>query len=256
MKNRTTIKIFLSITFVALLTACGDSHNYYANVVPASGARVKFLHTAADAPAVNVYANDAKVNGAVPTAANLPVAISYLGLFPSVDYAVVPAGSPTFKVVAPAAGTTPETTVLTGALPVEDGKYYSVFAIGTAPNYSILALNDNLDVADPTKAYIRFVNLISNTPTTGMEVGITQIGAGEAIYTGVGYKGGKPEFLGITPVASGGTAYTFELRNSGSKTVVKTLSLSPAAGRVYTIYAMGIVGNAAKAPTLAFYTNK
>lgn len=250
MKNK--IAVFLPVILVALLMACGDAHNYYANITPATGGRVKFLHTAADAPAIDIYANDAKINGAVPTAANLPVAVSYLGLFPSVDYAVIPAGSPTFKVIDPAT----TTTVLTGALPIEDGKYYSVFAIGTAPTYSVLALNDNLDVADPTKTYIRFINLISNTPTAGMEVGITQIGSGDAIYTGVGYKGGKPEFLGITPVASGGTAYTFELRNSGSKTVIKTLSLSPAAGRIYTIYAMGIVGNTAKAPTLAFYTNK
>ncbi len=255
MKNK--IAIFLPVILVTLLMACGDAHNYYANITPATGGRVKFLHTAADAPAVDVYANDAKINGAVPTAANLPVAVSYLGLFPSVDYALIPAGSPTFKVVAPAAGAIPATTVLTGAIPVEDGKYYSIFAIGTAPNYSVLALNDNLEIADRTKAYIRFINLISNTPTAGMEVGITQIGSGDAIYTGIGYKGGKPEFLGITPVATGGsTAYTFELRNSGSKTVIKTLSLSPAAGRIYTIYAMGIVGNTAKAPTLAFYTNK
>ncbi|HEX9958683.1 MAG TPA: DUF4397 domain-containing protein [Fibrella sp.] len=236
----TTIQILASLSL--LCSACGTEHNIQSNQIPATGSRVKFIHAVVDGPAVNVFANDTKLNG---------TALTYGTAFPT-EYSVIAPGQTTLRVTTVASGTVAQATVLTAPVALEADKYYSVVAAGTALAPVGFLVNDDQTVPDPKKNYIRVLNLVS----TGQAVDLA-IGTGSPLLTNVPYKG-VSEYVAIEPNAAS-APYSFQIRNTGATTLLGTaLSFNTLnQGRKYTLVVRGAVGRTGTAaPTLFTYTVK
>ena len=260
--NKIATLVLFSLT---LFSSCGDDHNFtpYAESVPTANANVKFLHTAIGPAGVNFsvnwFLNDVK-SSALLVITGLPLGTPYGSAFPTSFYTSVPSGNLNMKAEIPATATVAASTVLTSPLVVEAGKNYSTFLIGAAAPYAVYTVTDDLTVADPTKAYIRFLNVISNTPATGYDLSIKELNSNAVIFSGVIYLGGNKAFIPITPVADDSSvAYEAQLRTPGTTTIVSKVAITPRKGRIYTFYSGGYVGGlpaTKNLPVLGWYTNK
>ncbi len=252
MLSRYRLIVLLFTGLGSLLVSCGDEHDPLRNITPAQGARIKFIHASPDAPEVDIYVNDVKVSGVLTIPPATPGVLTYPGLFPGSEYVTVAPGTASVKAVLPQTGA----TALAAELPLQDGQYYSVFAVDSAKKLSVLVLEDYVDgsLAD-SKSYLRFVHLIPNGAETDLafSAGTTFTASGaQTLFTTIGFKG-VANYTAIEP----GT-YSFQLRNAGTITGLTTLaSQTFEANRTYTLYARGFVGGTAtKAPALTRYINK
>jgi hypothetical protein len=276
MKNiKITITKYVGIAVLSmgLFSSCGDETNFspYKESVSETAALVKFQHTAVGPNGsnftVNWYLDDVKTTG-VTVASGLPLGTSYGNSYPAaINYALVPSGTKSMKVEIPATQTVAASTLFTSPLTVEAKKNYTTFIVGIAPNYSAYTVKDDLSVAnqDGTKAYIRFINVIPNSPAAGYDLSIKELNSNAVIYTGVKYLQGNEVFIPITPVINSESAtYEVQLRNVGTTTVVAKSTFTPRKGRIYTYYSRGYVGGlsnglpstTANIPVLTYYTNK
>lgn len=230
---------YLFIALSLLVAACGTQNDILRNQLPATGARVKFIHAVVDGPAVNVFANDAKLNG---------TALVYGNTFPA-EYSVLQPGNATLRVSTVASGTVAEATVLSAPLTVETDKYYSIVATGTPTALSAVVINDDRDVPDPAKNYIRVLNLVTNGPALDLA-----IGTGTPLLTNIA-RNTASAYVAVDPNAA--TApYAFQLRSTGTTTLVgPTLTFNTLnRGRKITIVVRGTVGRTgAAAPALSTY---
>jgi hypothetical protein len=291
---------------VLLFASCGDEHNFtpYATPAPENTASVKFIHTAVGAAGTNFQVNyfiGAEKLSAVGVTIGLPVGTSYGQAYPGSFYGFVNAGQQPLSAITPqiaATATLPAVPAIerfVGNIATESGKYYSNFLIGSLPNvapvtYSTYQITDDFSVVtDKTKAYIRFVNVITNTPTVGYDLGLikttTIAGVTPVVtkevqtYKNVTFKGGSEVFIPIEaqdPVDARG--YQIQLRVAGSAANNPTLAAPalvanlansgtgifvPRAGRVYTIFVRGFAGGLSAGapsatiniPTISWYTN-
>lgn len=242
----------LSLVLVALVAACGDEHQFLSNVTPVgSGAKIKVFHGASDVPGIVIQVNDKVVSGVLTIAPALPNLLTYGSVFPSQEYALVPAGTAKIKVTAPATATTSEVSLSADAS-VQDGKFYTIHAIGVAPNYAFLVSEDDLTVPDANKTYIRFLNAMPQTASTGVEFVVNNTVAA----TETGLSDGKEAFIAYDQ--PGSTRFTIVLREVGKTAALSTLSnLNFVRGKKYTIIARGIFGTTATTtrPTLGFVNN-
>ncbi len=235
-------RLLAAIALTATLLACGDENDILKNQVPAVGARVKIIHAVSDGPAVDVFANDAKLNGP---------ALAFGAAGPT-EYFVVPAGSVTVRVATPASGTVAAQTILTTAIPLETEKYYTLAAAGTAAAPTGVLIPDDLTVLNGAKNYIRVLNLASNGPAIDLA-----IGTGTPIITNVAYKA-VSDYVAVDPNVP--TApYAFQMRETGKATQLgATVNFNTLnKGRKYTLILRGLVGRTgAQGPTITQVTNK
>lgn len=236
-----TKSVLLAGTLCAGLFACiGESNDQLTIVTPASGARVKFHHMVSDGPGVSILVNDRPFSGVLTVAPATPGVITYGNIYPSNDYATIDAGSAKVEIVVPASGSTPQTSIISGTVPLETNKYYSVFAVGSAATASLepLVIEDKLTPSDTSKAYIRIVNTVVNA-TTGYDLGFN----GNYLISNVTYKKAS-DFVAITPLATGASALPLQVRVNGTTTNLAptNFTLSPIKGRFYTVLLRGRVG--------------
>jgi hypothetical protein len=235
-------RLLAAITLSATFLACGDENDILKNQVTASGARVKIIHAVSDGPAIDVFANDAKLNGA---------ALAFGAAGPT-EYFVVPAGSVNFRVATPASGTLAAQNILTVPIPLETDKYYTLAAAGTAAAPTGVLIPDDLTLPTAGKNYIRILNLVSNG--SGIDLAV---GTGTPIITNIAYKA-VSGYVAIDPNAA--TApYAFQIRETGKTTQLgATVNFSTLnVGRKYTLILRGLVGRTgAQAPTITQVTNR
>ena len=309
MKNKFNIikKSIPSILVLLLFTSCGDDHDFTPfeskeNVE--NLANVKFVHAAVGPSGINFtinyFVNNTKIS-AINVTSGLPLGIGFGSTYPApINYALVQPGTQLLKADTPARAATatlpevPANTILSGNLVTEIGKFYTNFLLSTPPNvtppvYSTYQINDDFTLADldKTKAYVRFINVVSNSATAGYDLGIIKttsiIGATPVVtreiqtYTNVTFKGGDEKFIPIEPQEPIDTrGYQLQVRIAGSArnvpatitgtTIANLANIAPAviflprAGRVYTIFVRGIVGGiptaAINLPVVSFITNK
>ena len=310
MKNifKTIKKAIVPLLAVAMISSCGDENNFtpYATSTPENAANVKFIHTAVGAAGTNFQVNyfmGADKITSVGVTVGLPIGMSYGSPYPVViNYALINSGEQPLTITSPLIAATTTTAAIPaverfiGKITTEKGKFYSSFLIGSLPNttpvtYSTFQVNDDLSVVnlDKTKAYIRFINVITNAPVTGYELGIIKTtsinGAATTVtteiqtYKNVAFKGGDEKFIAIeaqNPTDSRG--YQLQLRVAGSASNNPTLAAPalvanlgntgatafvPRSGRVYTIYCRGFAGGLSagapsatvNAPGISFFSN-
>ncbi len=250
MKRYSIYLIFSILASVALLS-CGDEYDFLNSVTPASGARLKVYHAAVDVAGSTVTVNDKLVSGVLTVSPATPNLVTYGNFFPLQEYAVLSPGQANVKVTAPAAGTLPEVNLNT-AMQLEDGKFYTLYAIGNGGTYKFVTSVDDVSTPDADKTYIRFVNAMATMPAAGIEFLVNNV----ATTTATGQTDGKEAFF--TYAQDGTARFTIIIREIGKTTTLATTSaLNLARGRKFTIVARGLNGTTATAtrPTLTLVTN-
>lgn len=233
----------ITLLSAATLLSCGPENDILRNQVPASGARVKVLHTIPDGPAVDLFVNDTKINGA---------AVTYGSVFPTNEYSVLTPGSAAVRVSTVASGTVAAQTILSATAPVEANKHYTVAAAGTAATPTAVVIVDDVSLPDASKAYFRVINLVSGGPAVDFA-----IGTGAAIIPNVA-SGKASDFVVVDPTTSA-NPYTLQVRSAGTTTLVGTAitNATVGIGRKYTILVRGIAGKTGtQAPTVGVYLTR
>jgi hypothetical protein len=203
-----------------------------------AGANLRVIHGSANAPAVDVLAN----NGVTPAVSNLafPAFTNYLNLA---------AATYNFKVV-PTGITTP--VVINADVPLANGTEYSLIAAGALANIGSLLLTDN-NRKVATEAKVRLVH----ASTLAGNVDIYVVAAGSSIanatpaFSNVPFKADT----GYVSLAAG--SYDVIITPTGTKTEAIKAPLTFATGKVYTAIArdganltspLGVIGLDALAP--------
>jgi hypothetical protein len=212
----------LGRAFLGILTAASTLMGAFAlsAAAPASAqqadtARVRVVHASPDAPAVDVYLNDAK-------------AISSLAYKAASDFAAVPANSYAVKVTA-AGGTD---AVISATLPLEAGKSYTVVAVGQLANIAAQVFVDDTSDLASGKARLRVIHASPNTP--GVDVAVT---GGPVLINNLAF----PNASDNLDVDAG--TYNVEVRPAGTTTAALSApGLALEAGKYYTVIAAGLLG--------------
>lgn len=203
-------RILASVAFAGALAL--------ATVAPtfaAEQAHVRALHASPDAPAVDIYVNDAKV-------------LSNVTFRTLSDYLPLDAG--TYSVAIKAAGT--DTVVTSLDASVEAGKDYTIAAIGKLASIKLTAfVDDGMTTADAAK--LRVVHL---SPDTGaVDVALAGQSPADAPVKNLAY----PDATGYLSLPAG--SYDFVVRPTGTDTVALSLpGTALAADTNYTVFAVGL----------------
>lgn len=211
----------LGRTFLGILTAASTLMGAFAlsAAAPAAAqqadtARVRVIHASPDAPAVDVYLNDAK-------------AISSLAYKAASDFAAVPANSYAVKVTA-AGGTD---AVISATLPLEAGKSYTVVAVGQLANIAAQVFVDDTSDLASGQSRLRVIHASPNTP--GVDVAVT---GGPVLITNLAF----PNASDNLDVDAG--TYNVEVRPAGTTTAALSApGLALEAGKYYTVLAVGLL---------------
>ncbi len=203
------LKALTSLAFAGLLAT--------AMAVPtfaADKAMVRALHASPDAPAVDIYVNDAKV-------------LSDVTFKTLSDYLELDAGS--YTVAIKAAGT--DTVVTSIDATVEAGMKYTIAAIGPLASISMKAfVDDGTTSADEAK--LRVVHL--SPDTGGVDVALAGQSAADAPVKDLTYPNAT-DYLAL-PAGS----YDFEVRPTGTTTVALNLpGTALDADTNYSVFAVG-----------------
>lgn len=219
--NLKTWALLPALTLALGLTSCDKDDD---DVVAQSSVRV--VHASPDAPGVDLYVDNAKVNSSALVYPN------------NTGYLNVNAGTRNIKVNA--AGT--QTTVINANVPFVESKAYSVFAYDVVASIKPLVVEDNLATPAAGKAHIRFLHLSPNAP--GVTVGVlagqnfTPVFSNRSFETQTTASANQA----FTPVDAG--TYNFDVRVASNNTSVLTLNgIVLQAGKIYTVFAKGLVGN-------------
>jgi hypothetical protein len=190
-------------------------------------ARVRVVHASPDAPAVDVYADGAKV-------------LTNVAFKGSSDYLSVPAGAHNFKVFATGANPATGTAVINADATLEVGKDYTVVAIGKLAEIKPLVLVDNNAAPAAGKAHVRVVHASPDAPVVDIAVK-----GGSVLVPNLAF--GKD--AGPLPVDAG--TYDLEVRAAGTTTVALPINgVQLAAGKIYTVFAVGLLNGTPKLEAL------
>ncbi|MDP4119973.1 MAG: DUF4397 domain-containing protein [Bacillota bacterium] len=193
---------------------------YYSVDAPVQTSYIRVLHASPDAPAVDVYANDNLISKNLSYKQLTP----YLPVMPGIyNLKVYPAGQQVNPVINTNVTVTPNSAFTIAAV----GKLAN---IGLLPIHEIYMPQVPMNMMD--NSYVRFVHLSPDAPA----VDIT-LPDGTKLFENVSYKE-YTNYIGVKP----GT-YTLQVKPTGSDKVVLTVpnvSLMP--GMLYSVYAVGLVG--------------
>ncbi len=208
------LSILMIITFgILTFTACSDDEEI---MTPApSTSKVLITHASPDAPGVDILVDN------VVAASNLT--------FPnSVGYATINSGTRNIKVNV----TGTSTTALQANLNLVADKNYSVFAVNNVASIEAIVLEDDLTSPVSGKAHVRFLHLSPNAPA--VDITLTD---GTKVFADYTFKKASP----FTPLNAG--TYNLQVRLAGTSTVVLELpGVAVASGKIYTVFAKGLVG--------------
>jgi hypothetical protein len=186
------------------------------NMREPSMASVRVLHAVPDAPNVDVYANDKMIARNLAFGENTP-------------YTPVSAGN--YEISLYVAGTK-DSPVLANRLVIGNNDILTVAAVGTLDTIGFLSIPDSNMPMESGMAMVRFSHLSPNAPA----VDIT-LPNGTILFRNVSYKHLTP-YIAVPP-----RNYTLQVRAAGTPNVVLSVpNVSLAQNKMYTVYAVGLVG--------------
>ncbi len=203
------------------LTSCDDD-----DVMDRENARVLVVHASPDAPGVDLLVDNNKVNASALTFPN------------NTGYLDVEAGTRNVKVNA----TGTNTSVINADVTLTKDMAYSVFAYDVASSLKPLVLMDNLAAPASGKAHLRFMHLSPGAPA--VTVGVLNGNNFVPLFSNRSFETAATATAnqGFTPVDAG--TYTVQVRVAGTETAVLTVpNVALQNGKIYTVFARGIVGN-------------
>ncbi len=244
-------KILILLSVVVALAGCKKTYKSIYTFPETEGkASIKVVHALTNAFAtpsstaqsgLQVYINDVKLTGTAVTFGG--------GVFPGLEYALVPSGTVNAKVVIPSGTTNPEIVVVNNApLTLEANQTYTAFITDTIPTASIFTIKEDFSpVADSGKYFVRLVN--ASPKSAGYD--LYSVTDAVTVASNIQYKSASP----YVQIFAGSGARTFAIRKPGSTTNIATVAITPTARRMYTFFSYGIDGaTGARAPKLQFFT--
>lgn len=201
------------------LTSCSDDDDKTTPTGNTPTANVMAVHASPDAPAVDLYVDDA-------------LAGSDLAFPQNTGYLPVPSGNRNIKVNV--AGS--ETTVIDADLTLTAGASYSVFAIDSVSKIAPLVTVDTLTTPAAGKAHVRFVHLSPDAPA--VNVTLTD---GTIVFGNKAFK----ERTSFTPLDAG--TYNLQVRDAATNSAVVLAldNVTLTAGKIYTVFARGFASGLA-----------
>ncbi len=257
--------IYISLLFISVFTIASCEKNLIElnnqwEVSNPANANVKFINAytsnvPAGAPGVGVtrfyiYQNTQKLNGnALSTAGSWPGPATYASLAPTSPdfYAVLDrrVGNDYGK---PVKGD----TAFKANIPLNAGKYYSVFMIGESPSQKIQVVEDKIINPVEKNFAVRFANFIVSTSTAERTLDIYSRRAGKVLAS---VKFGAVTEFAELPVNS--IPDTLDVREAGTiKNLYSFNNFVPVSRRSYTFYTYGRGTVAPFAERLINYTNR
>jgi hypothetical protein len=236
----TILKIFMrKLIFIVaafrLLTSCSDPEYPVPSPITTPStvtANVRVVHAIPDGGGVSVSVE------------NAPSSLTSLTYLSSSPYFTIPSGGS--RQIRLLSGST---TVRSANFVVSTGRNYTYFAVNkaSATSSNTLVVTDNLSSPAAGKAHVRFLHLAPDAP----EVKVTTIGGTETVFsrrrylqTTTGSGATQINFTNFTPLDAG--SYNLEVRKQSDDGIVLTLTgVQLEAGKIYTIYARGLVTNPA-----------
>jgi Domain of unknown function (DUF4397) len=216
--------------FSRFVTVAMSGALFLALVVPAVAAdtsRVRVLHASPDAPNVDVYLDDAKVDALTDVA------------FKTISaYVSIPAGAHNVKVV-PTGGAIGD-AVIDANLTFASGQRYTVAATNVVASIEAQVIEDDPTPA-PSGAQLRVVHFSADTPAVDVRPD-----GGSPIVTALAY----PDATGYLDIPAG----TYDLEVCATGTDTCPLDLDPVAvegGTSYTAFAVGSLTGGTLAAVLA-----
>ncbi|HTE02161.1 MAG TPA: DUF4397 domain-containing protein [Mucilaginibacter sp.] len=207
-----------------LLSSCLKTNDEIYN--PPPSAFVSFIHATPDIPPLDFYLDNNRVN------ANPLIYGSYI------DYFRAFTGTRAANFYNQ--GTT--TKVISDTLHLKQDSAYSVYLVKGASHPEVLTITDLVSKPTAGNASIRFVNVSPDAPAVNFAKKDSV-----AMVSSKSFKG----YTGFMPI-KGDATYTFEVRQTGTNTVLATLaSVKLNSGFVYTIYFHGLVGGTTATDKLA-----
>jgi Domain of unknown function (DUF4397) len=219
LKFLSMIALMASICF----TACKKTDPVVTPVV--EKANVNVYHASPDAPGVDLLIDAVKQNTAA------------LAFDQSTGYLKVTAGKRNVKVNA----TGTANSVINEDVTFEKDKSYTVVAANKLANIEAIVLTDDLTAPAVGKAHVRFVHLSPDAPAVDIFDGTSNLFANKAFKS----------YSAFTPVAAG--TISLKVRPAGTTIDVLTVPVTLVAGKIYTIYAKGLLTGGTLGATL--YTN-
>lgn len=213
------MKYWMKLTLLAVLptlflASCDDDDDDVDIIV--DQANVMVVHASPDAPGVDLYVDDTKVNNA---------ALEYPN---NTGYLEVDAGERNFKVTAAGAGLA--NPVIDADVTLEDDMNYTIFAADELGSIMPVVLMDDLTPPASGQAHVRFVHLSPDAPNVDVVVQ-----GGPELFTDVEFTEGTD----FSPVAAG--TYTVEVQPVGTDVAAVTATLDLEAGKIYTVFARGFL---------------
>ncbi|WPC44481.1 DUF4397 domain-containing protein [Clostridium sp. JS66] len=194
---------------------------YYGYFRQSSGySYIRVFHAAPDAPAVDVYANNA-------------IIVSNIKFKGFSQYIRVPQGKYRFRVFKQG---TQKNPLIDRDIIIPENRILTLAAIGIMPNLELKAIEDTLEPLRRGRSKVRFIHLSPNAPA----VDIT-LPNGNVIFKNVSYK----EVTGYKEVRPG--SYNLQVKTAGIDEKILLLPNTRfGPNKFYTIYAVGLVNREPK----------
>ncbi|ARS35519.1 DUF4397 domain-containing protein [Pontibacter actiniarum] len=232
------IKSFAVLSAGLMLGSCEENAIEDFNEPASTGAYIKFVHAAPDAPAVNYYLGSTKISAVPANTAGEVQGIVFTGgnsIFPSTyGYANVAAGNQTLQALG-----LNNAVVASSSPTLADGEFYTVYLLGES-SFENYVVEDEVPALDYSKAYLRFVNILQDD-THEIDAVLVKEATSESaeqripLGDNVAFKE-HSEYVAFEPNGS----YVVEFTVDGETTVLQaTSSFSPIAGRVYSLVLRG-----------------
>ena len=221
------IRLFPVIASCMLFVACDKDDD-----LPEEGptARVSVTHAAPGAPPVDILVD----NNRVTTTSKLNYG-STTGT-PGSPYLVLNSGERNIKVTADNTN-----FVFDGNVTLQPNMNYSVFAYDTvnAGKIKVLALMDDMTAPAANNTKVRFLHLAPNAPAVNV---LLINGTDTTALNNQTYIGASPNASELSAFASIAAATYRVVVRAGNTTVLEVPAVPLTNGKIYTVYAKGLVG--------------
>lgn len=121
-------------------------------------------------------------------------------------------------------------TLATADITLEQGEYFSAFAVNTFDNIELVTYSDSLVYPSSGKALVRYINLSPDAPE------IDVVGINATFAENLAFK----EATGFAEIPSGSYDLTYKVSETG-QTLFSETAVNFYAGHIYTVYTKGYV---------------
>lgn len=220
---------FTGLLAISLFSSCKKNDPY--DFEDTIAADINFINASPDAPAAQLYVEDVL---RTPSSVAYGQASGYNKTFLGDQDVVIKS-------------TSGEATLSSSHVQFDAYGSYTFFLVGQNSSLGLITVTDDLTAPAAGKAKIRFVNASPNAASASLSIG------GNIIATNQSFRAVSPS----VEIAAGTYAVVLTNVASGITTTNTTAGASFQSGKIYTVYAKGLVGNTSTATfTAGIFNNK